>query len=172
MHCRFDTLTEPIRRFPDYLAHFGYREPVNFAISGMVFAFGRSIWKLLEEQPLRRAPFDSYMTAHRASSADWTTIYPVKERLAKDPITVGDESVLLVDIGGGWGQDLKNFHANHPELPGQLVLQDLPEGLPSGKTKADLKDMGIQMMPPISLRRSLFRVRCYSFCVLRCAIRN
>lgn len=113
----------------------------------MVFAFGRSIWKLLEEQPARRAPFDSYMTAHRAALADWTTIYPVKERLAKGLNPADDESVLIVDIGGGWGQDLTNFHTNHSDLPGKLVLQDLPEGLPSGKTEADLKDKGIQLMP-------------------------
>lgn len=48
--------------------------------------------------------------------------YPVQDRLgsAKSP-----EDVLLVDIGGGDGGDLKRFRNAFPELEGRLVLQDL-----------------------------------------------
>jgi hypothetical protein len=35
--------------------------------------------------------------------------------------------VLLVDIGGNQGHDLKLFQDQEPGLPGRLVLMDLPE---------------------------------------------
>lgn len=35
-----------------------------------------------------------------------------------------DVPVLIVDVGGGKGRDLKAFHKKFPTLPGQLVLQD------------------------------------------------
>ena len=50
--------------------------------------------------------------------------YPVKERLGKD--LKGSSETLIVDVGGSLGHDLAAFQANHPELPGRLVLQDLP----------------------------------------------
>jgi hypothetical protein len=44
-----------------------------------------------------------------------------------------DEDVLLVDIGGGSGHDLMDFHAKHPYVKGGLILQDLPEVVESVK---------------------------------------
>ena len=36
------------------------------------------------------------------------------------------DAILLVDIGGGVGHDMKHFRAKHSHLPGRLVVQDLP----------------------------------------------
>lgn len=68
------------------------------------------------------------MSAYRAGKASWVDpgFYPVQERLAKtfDP---SQSEVLLVDIGGGVGHDLKELKAKHPSLPGKLILQDQPD---------------------------------------------
>ncbi|PHH92320.1 hypothetical protein CDD83_7909 [Cordyceps sp. RAO-2017] len=32
---------------------------------------------------------------------------------------------MLVDVGGGYGHDLEEFHGKYPDAPGRLVLQDL-----------------------------------------------
>ena len=52
--------------------------------------------------------------------------YPVDLRLGKDAKNNAD-AVLLVDVGGGLGHDLKEFKANYPHLPGKLVLQERQE---------------------------------------------
>ena len=36
------------------------------------------------------------------------------------------DAVLLVDVGGNWGHELRGFRKTHPEVPGRLILQDLP----------------------------------------------
>lgn len=57
------------------------------------------------------------------SSWDDTQLRPLEEKLGKE---AGDKDVpvLIVDVGGGKGRDLKAFHEKFPTLPGQLVLQD------------------------------------------------
>lgn len=53
----------------------------------------------------------------------WYSGVPVEEVLGHptDP-----KAVLLVDVGGNIGNDLIGFHEAFPELPGRLVLEDLP----------------------------------------------
>lgn len=47
-------------------------------------------------------------------------------------------AALMVDVGGGPGQELARFKERYPDLPGRFVLQDLPltlnriESLPDG----------------------------------------
>ena len=56
----------------------------------------------------------------------WHETFPMAAHLCpgfrrKDP-----DAVLRVDVGGGWVHALANFHKAHPEVPGRLILQDLP----------------------------------------------
>lgn len=49
--------------------------------------------------------------------------YPVEDLLAKG----ADQdklAVLLVDVGGGLGQDIEEFQRKYPTLPGRLILQE------------------------------------------------
>jgi hypothetical protein len=43
------------------------------------------------------------------------------------------EDVLLEDVGGRNGHDIAEFHQKHPNLPGRLILQDLPDAIASVK---------------------------------------
>lgn len=53
--------------------------------------------------------------------------YPIRKRLIQGAET-GPEAAFLVDLGGGHGQDFLRLLANVPEneIPGRLILQDLP----------------------------------------------
>lgn len=71
--------------------------------------------------------------------------YPVKQRLIEGA-TGDDDSVFLVDVGGGHGHDLMKFLARHPydAFPGHLVVQDIPDminGIPEGKLDKGIKAM-------------------------------
>lgn len=46
--------------------------------------------------------------------------YPIVERLEGVP----KEQVLLVDVGGGMGHDLRQFKDRFPHISGRLILQD------------------------------------------------
>ena len=47
---------------------------------------------------------------------------------------ISDDDVLIVDIGGGMGHDLSEFRRKWRNVPGRLVLQDLPEVIEQAKT--------------------------------------
>lgn len=68
------------------------------------------------------------MAGYRQGKKSWVEpgFYPVDLRLGKEFKTHAD-AVLLVDVGGGLGHDLKDFKANYPHLPGKLVLQERQE---------------------------------------------
>ena len=72
------------------------------------------------------------MTAQRAGRGeDWFNFFPVESTICKDFPTDDKDAILLVDIGGGVGHDLRAFKAKFPKLPGRLVLQDLPQVIDS-----------------------------------------
>ncbi|KAL8822816.1 MAG: hypothetical protein Q9191_006457 [Dirinaria sp. TL-2023a] len=90
------------------------------------FAHGtKSIFGLLEKNSEQKQAFDDYMRSRRLVDApQWFDIYPAATKLAnarKDA-----DATLLVDIGGGPGQELERFKQSSPDIPGRCVLQDLP----------------------------------------------
>lgn len=84
-----------------------------------------SIFGLLQKNPEQKQAFDDYMASRRlVDEPQWFEIYPAAKRLQnarKEP-----DSVLLVDVGGGPGQEIARFKERNPDIPGRLVLQDLP----------------------------------------------
>ena len=45
----------------------------------------------------------------------------------------GSDVPLLVDIGGGLGTDVMEFRPRYPNVPGKVVLQELPAVVKSAK---------------------------------------
>ena len=72
----------------------------------------------------------------------WTDFYPVQERLC-DEIERSEDAVLLVDVGGGVGNVLKDFVKESARKTGRLILQDQQAAL--GDADA-LKEQGIEVM--------------------------
>jgi hypothetical protein len=52
----------------------------------------------------------------------WFDFFPVEEKLRVE----SPSAPLLVDVGGGLGHDLIALRQHHPNLPGKLILQDIP----------------------------------------------
>ncbi|KAK7947010.1 O-methyltransferase- family 2 [Apiospora aurea] len=85
--------------------------------------------------------FNNHMGGYRQGRLPWMApvFVPVQEVLVKgaDP---SPEAVFMVDVGGGLGHDLLEFHRYHPTVPGKLIVQDLPQVVgsivPSEESKA------------------------------------
>ncbi len=85
----------------------------------------KSIFELLEKSPEQKQAFDDYMKSRRLIDApQWFDIYPASTKLANANKDV--EAILLVDIGGGPGQEVERFKQRNPTIPGRCYLQDLP----------------------------------------------
>lgn len=88
----------------------------------------------LQQEPITARRFNNHMGVYAQGRARWTDpgFYPVQEQLVEGT-TLGEEDVLLVDVGGSFGHDLLDFRRKWPSVPGRLVLQDLPEVVSSVK---------------------------------------
>lgn len=78
------------------------------------------------------------MSAYRAGKISWLDpgFYPVQEQLI-DKFDAQLSDVLLVDVGGGLGHDLRELREKYLALPGQLILQDRPEVVSEAPTDPD-----------------------------------
>ena len=66
--------------------------------------------------------------------------FPIKTALENSDLN--DSIPLLVDVGGGIGQDVEEFRKKHPGLSGRLIVQDLPGTI----QQASKEIQGIELM--------------------------
>lgn len=58
---------------------------------------------------------------------DWTESFPIEKEIgifSADP-----HQAILVDVGGGFGQQALAFKTKFPTLPGRIIVQDIPSTL-------------------------------------------
>ena len=66
------------------------------------------------------------MSSRRAGfRREWFDLYPVESRLVEGADR-SSETVFLVDVAGGRGHDILSLNSRFPDLPGRLIVQDLP----------------------------------------------
>ena len=83
---------------------------------------------MLSKRPDMGVAFGNHMVGLNSERLSWMDrgLYPVEENLANG-VSGEEDAVLLVDVGGGTGQNLQEFRGKYPRLHGQLILQDKPE---------------------------------------------
>ena len=115
-------------KLPSYLSENGYKNPEDSKNGPFQYGHDTKLsckdWRA--EHPAIQRAFNNHMAGYVGGQPRWVDhdFYPVKERLGKG--LKGNSEALIVDVGGSLGHDLVAFKAHHPELPGRLVLQDLP----------------------------------------------
>jgi len=72
--------------------------------------------------------FQQYLMISREGQPDWLSSFPMKQEI-RSWSNAGPEKVLFVDIGGGFGHQCIGLRAKYPELPGRVILQDIPQTL-------------------------------------------
>lgn len=83
------------------------------------------------------------MTKWKKGASHWFDRYHVENQLA-DAFDKSEDTVLLVDIGGGWGHVTKDFVHHHGRRNHRLIVQDLQAALGPEK---ELQALGIETMP-------------------------
>ena len=116
-------------KLPEYLAKTGYKCPDSATDGPFQYAHDTKLesieWK--KQRPPIIQSFANHMSGYRQGRPSWMDedFYPVQEGLGRGFKTEMD-AVMLVDVGGSIGHDLIELKAKHPQLPGRLILQDLP----------------------------------------------
>jgi len=125
------------------------------------FTFGQqtdlTAFEFLAANPSLANAFNNHMTGYRMGRPSWVdpSIYPVRERLLTDNTESSSSSslskpeVLLVDVGGNMGRDVKLFRNAFPEtvVSGRVVLQDLPPIIEAGpQNDVEMQELRIEAM--------------------------
>ncbi|TVY78372.1 O-methyltransferase asqD [Lachnellula suecica] len=111
-------------KIPEYMHKYGYKSPTSLDGGPLQYAFGTNLtcFEYCSSKPNTLEDFNNMMTGIRHSRPSWVEWFPVYEQLLKG---YRDDTILLVDIGGGWGHDVVAFRQKFgPDA--KLGLQDLP----------------------------------------------
>jgi hypothetical protein len=100
------------------------------------YAHKSGFFEFFEKNRDQRKYFDDFMSIRREGLVVWHETYPIADQLGPGADT-NPEAVMLVDVGGGWGHDLKSLFKTHPGLSGRLILQDLPIIIDQVQSRSD-----------------------------------
>ena len=145
----FDYAFQVFSKMPAYFAKHGYScptDPQNGPFQS-VFSTPLGFFEYLERDSAAFKDFDTFMTASRAHRPVFAKWFPVQERLI-DGASNDDNDVMMVDIGGGRGQDLRTFKEMYPSAPGRLILQDLGRTVAEANMSGGIEAMAHDFFKP------------------------
>lgn len=117
-------------RTPDYFKEHGYSSPTDALRCPFQFTMGIAdvhLFDWLHADTERAEAFNVAMMGSKGGRQSWFEWYPVAERLlAPFEASKTDDSVFLIDMGGGKGHHLEALIKKFPATANHVVLQDLP----------------------------------------------
>lgn len=133
---------------PKFLKETNYKLPVDASRTPFQLGLGtdKTIFEWFVGQPELLGHFNNYMALHRKQTEgiSWLSVYPVEAEAAGKPA----DQPLYVDIGGGIGHQCKQFKEKFPNLPGRVVLQDLPHSIARAFPTPGVENMAHDFFTP------------------------
>lgn len=127
---------------PDYFAGNKYRDVDDIRDGVFQRAFGTDVscYEYLVTAPRLQGYMQDAMKL-QPPGGDWLSVFPTDDGAlhAADP-----GRALFVDIGGGMGHQCIRFRERFPDVPGRVVLQDMP--ITIGRVPSPMPH-GIEAMP-------------------------
>lgn len=92
----------------------------------------------LESHPVQAGAFHRFMEAQFASLPSWLSAVEFESEFA---LGTDETTPLMVDVGGGVGQQCIALYEKYPRLPGRIILQDRPAVLAKAITSDRVERM-------------------------------
>lgn len=124
----YDVVGHGTMALPAFLKRTGYQNPTDPKHCAFQDAFHTedSLFGWFPKNPDQAQAFNMFMTVQRAGRSNWLDFYPVDKELTS-AFAGGEDAVMLVDVGGGMGHEIGAIKERFPNLPGKMILQDLPD---------------------------------------------
>lgn len=125
---RYDEFGITSLKLSEFLKRKGYQNPNSLTNNPYTYAHntkGLNMFEFLANHPVRFKNFNNAMKAKGIQSLLSYNMYPFKEELSKVETT--NETVLLVDVGGGEGQAVAAIRELCYGIRGRMILQDQPQ---------------------------------------------
>lgn len=104
----------------------------------VAFQTGLPVFAWFAGHPENLARFNEYMKLCRHATVSWLTVYPVLDEVQ----TWNDsERAVFVNIGGGVGHQCAEFRQKFPDVPGKVILQDLPHSIAAALSTPGVENM-------------------------------
>ena len=113
----------------------------------MAFGSGSHFFGLLQERAGILETFGTFMTCHKRGRPEFPEIYPVEKELVGG-LDQSKDAVLLVDVGGGLGQEISTLKEMVPNLRGRTILQEVPEMVQSCSENQGIEIMEYDFFEP------------------------
>ncbi|KAH9999722.1 S-adenosyl-L-methionine-dependent methyltransferase [Xylariaceae sp. FL0662B] len=121
----FSAATRSLANLPFYLEKTGFRN-VEGPPGPFQDAHGTqdNMFPWLIKDPPMMGNFNAFMTGQRADRKQWFDFFDIDDILLKGA-NADPNATLLVDVAGGEGHDISEFHKRYPDAPGRLSIQEL-----------------------------------------------
>ncbi|KAF4447567.1 O-methyl transferase B [Fusarium austroafricanum] len=125
-HLLFDIHNRTYQALPDYLSEHKDKEVENMHDGIFQKAFGTdlSCYEYLAHSPKLQGYMQDAMKLNQAEG-DWLSVLPLDDEVKQWQVSDPDR-VLFVDIGGGMGHQCIRLRDKYPDVPGRVILQDMP----------------------------------------------
>ncbi|KAF7946517.1 hypothetical protein EAE96_009514 [Botrytis aclada] len=124
----FETSGPMYQMLPEFLKKTNYQTPKDsfHTVFQDAFDFPGSAFEWFGQNPKNLGYYQEYMAGRRQNAQEmWMSLYPIESETKElDP-----KAPLLVDIGGNIGHNCVHFKTMFPNIPGRIILQDLPENI-------------------------------------------
>jgi hypothetical protein len=134
---------------PAFLKKTKYKTPVDELHTAFQDAWKTPLhaFQWFGENPGHLAYFNDYMALRRQPELSWLSVYPVT-RETKDWDAQDNSKAIYVNIGGGIGHQCKQFKEKYPDLPGRVILQDLPHSIAKALPTPGVENMEHDFFQP------------------------
>ncbi|KAK7741958.1 hypothetical protein SLS62_010853 [Diatrype stigma] len=151
----YDLVAKQYQATPDFLKANHYQNPTdeNNTSFQMGWDTRKQPFDLMLTLPGAMNHFHTYMALRRQVELSWLTVYPVREEAAG---LTDSARPLYVNIGGGIGHQCAEFRAMYPDLPGRVILQDLPDTVVRALDTPGVENMAHDFFQPQPVQGAKF----------------
>ena len=142
---RFDATGPSTQALPAFLAETKYQNITSKhqTVFQKAFHTDLSFFEWAPQNPQHMESLGHVMALNRHT--DWVDDYP-GEKLGS--LATSPDKAVLVDIGGGFGQQAAAFRRKFPDLAGRVVVQDIPSTLAGAQPVRDIEFMEYNFFCP------------------------
>ncbi|KAI1779311.1 S-adenosyl-L-methionine-dependent methyltransferase [Hypoxylon cercidicola] len=150
----FSTVAPQYQTLPTFLKKTGYRNPTDEMHTVFQDAWNTSLhgFAWFSHHPENLDYFNKFMAFRRQPDVSWLTVYPVsQEAEGWDP-----NRPVYVNIGGGIGHQCAQFKEKYPNIPGRVILQDLPHSIAKALPTPGVENMVHDFFQPQPIKGAKF----------------
>ncbi|KAJ5313478.1 uncharacterized protein N7443_000362 [Penicillium atrosanguineum] len=118
--CVSSRITDGVLALPAYLKDAGYQNPSNGNDCAFQLKYNTKshFFDFIKSNPKVAAEFHNNLSTYSQGRLSWTdpSIYDVTQLI--QGMKIGEDEVVLVDVGGGQGHDISEFRRQLPNITG------------------------------------------------------